>query len=71
MMQFRLRFIIRDDSLPAQDLFDILNKYKLKLELIDPKGPDVTVTGMSQDILAFKKAFRDGPFDPYYMAAIG
>lgn len=70
-MQFRLRFIIRDDSLPAQDLFDMLNRYKLKLELIDPKGPEVIVTGMAHDILAFKNAFSDGPFDPYHMEAIG
>ena len=71
MIKFRLRFIIRDEALLAQDLFDVLNQYKLQLELIDPKGPDVIVTGMAHDILAFKNAFSDGPFDPYHMEAIG
>jgi|11BtaG_2_1085332.scaffolds.fasta_scaffold02026_4 hypothetical protein len=78
MMKFRLRFIIRDDNLGAQDLFDMLNRYKLKLELIEPNGPgtfglnpEVIVTGNAHDVIAFKNAFDDGTFDFYHMAVMG
>ena len=53
-----------NEDFDAQKLFDLLNKYKLSLVMLNPKAPgtlglmpEVTVEGDSADITAFRNEF--------------
>ena len=74
MARVQTRFLINTESslnedFGAEALFDLLNRFKLSLVMLDPKAPgtfgpmpEVTVEGNAEDVLAFRTEFAQPQF---------
>ena len=74
MARVQTKFFINTESplnegFGAEDLFDLLNQFKLSMVMLDPKAPgtigpmpEVTVEGNAEDVLAFKTEFAQPQF---------
>lgn len=73
-MQVQVKFIINteaplNEGFDAEALFNLLNRFKLSLVMIDPKAPgtigpgaEVTVEGNAEDVQAFRTEFTQPQF---------